>query len=392
MLPPPVKEAIDRLEGAGFAAYAVGGCVRDWLLGAAPHDYDICTAASPSEMQRVFAGERTIETGLKHGTLTVILRQMSIEITTFRQDGEYLDGRHPETVTFTRRVEDDLARRDFTINAMAYSPARGLADPFDGRGDCARGLIRCVGQPEKRFGEDALRILRALRFSARLGFPIEENTAAALRAGRGMLGRISRERIAAEMNGLLLGSHAGEILTAYAEVIDAALNGGGQIDWAAAAPAVDGVPLDGAVRWAALLAGAKGRHADILKALKMPNRLTNDVDALIAWGDALLTADKMQYALMKLGAENAKRLIALQAALDPRQAGETARALQARLDQLLREDACCTLGQLAVNGRDLAALGLRGPAIGQTLNRLLEGVTWGRWPNEKEALLKEAGQ
>ena len=219
MLPGPVERALDRLHAAGFSAYVVGGCVRDWVLGVAPHDYDICTAARPEDMQRIFQGERTIETGLRHGTLTVLLDGMPLEITTFRLDGEYLDGRHPASVRFTGRVEDDLSRRDFTINAMAYAPAAGLVDPFGGREDCRRGVIRCVGEAEKRFAEDALRILRALRFSARLRFPIAPETDAALRAGRTQLERISRERIAAELTGLLLGDGAGGVLMAYPEVI-----------------------------------------------------------------------------------------------------------------------------------------------------------------------------
>ena len=198
-LPKPVDAALSRLEAAGFPAFAVGGCVRDHVLGFTPHDYDICTAATPEEMQRVFQNERTIETGLKHGTLTVLLAGMPLEITTFRVDGAYSDGRHPDSVRFTARVEDDLARRDFTINAMAYSPAAGLVDPFGGQEDCKAGIIRCVGDPAARFGEDALRILRALRFSARLGFPIEDATARAIRDGKAQLCHVSRERIAVEL-------------------------------------------------------------------------------------------------------------------------------------------------------------------------------------------------
>ena len=175
-LPEPVLECLNRLNQAGFAAYAVGGCVRDHVLGVQPHDYDICTAARPEDMKRVFSGERTVETGIQHGTLTVLLSGMPLEITTFRVDGEYLDGRHPDSVRFTGRVEDDLSRRDFTINAMAYAPGAGIVDPFGGREDCEAGIVRCVGEPELRFGEDALRILRALRFAARYGFAIEEES------------------------------------------------------------------------------------------------------------------------------------------------------------------------------------------------------------------------
>ena len=173
LLPAPVQRALSMLGEAGFSAYVVGGCVRDWVLGIPPHDFDICTSAAPEEMKEIFRDERTIETGIKHGTLTVLMEGEPLEITTFRLDGDYLDGRHPSSVSFTRNIEEDLSRRDFTINAMAYSPREGLCDPFGGQADCKAGIIRCVGEPERRFTEDALRILRALRFSARLGFPIE---------------------------------------------------------------------------------------------------------------------------------------------------------------------------------------------------------------------------
>ena len=219
----PVEAALSRLENAGFSAYAVGGCVRDHVLGFTPHDYDICTSATPERMQEVFKGERTIETGLKHGTLTVLLFGMPLEITTFRVDGAYSDGRHPDSVRFTARVEDDLSRRDFTINAMAYSPKAGLVDHFCGQEDCRRGVIRCVGNPVERFGEDALRILRALRFSARLGFPVEEATARAIREGRAQLCHVSRERIAVELSGLLQGKDASGVLRQFPEVIEAVL-------------------------------------------------------------------------------------------------------------------------------------------------------------------------
>ena len=411
LLPPPVLQALETLENAGFPAYVVGGCVRDWALGMTPHDFDICTAAAPKDMQRIFQGEKTIETGLKHGTLTVVLDKMPLEITTFRLDGEYLDGRHPASVRFTSHVEEDLSRRDFTVNAMAYSPRAGLVDPFGGREDCRRGIIRCVGAPEQRFSEDALRILRALRFSARLGFPIDGRTDAALREGRSMLQKISRERIAAELTGLLLGQDAGAVLARYPEVITAALPALEALTRSAAWPVtlkrVDQSPRSDILRWAAfLMEGAADREdaaafaVNALKSLKMSNKMLDAVSQLTQWKDAPLTPDNLQEMLARLGPERLRQLIHLQAADQLARAEKTAGPaigqrrddLLAGVDRLLADNACYTLGQLAVGGRDMARLGLRGAAIGQTLERLLFQVVRRELPNEREALLTAAAQ
>lgn len=397
-LPSPVSLALDRLEEAGYASYAVGGCVRDWVLGVTPHDYDICTAASPEDMQRVFRGEKTVETGLQHGTLTVVLRGMPLEITAFRVDGKYRDGRHPDSVRFTDRIEEDLSRRDFTINAMAYSPRRGIADPFGGREDCKNGLVRCVGEAEERFSEDGLRILRALRFSARLGFPIEEKTAWAVRECRERLHIISRERIAAEMGGLLLGKDAGRVLTDYPEVIAAAipaLTAGPE--WPHACRRVDYSPAEEGARWAALLAdlGEDGARA-VMVELKASNRLKERTAALVSCFSVPVTSGNAWEMLMRIGPECLESLIEVQKA-DRLAAGEdqetvfkdAAFAQEAR-EKLLREGACYTLRDLAVGGKDMAALGLSGPEIGETLNGLLLSVVRGEIPNEREALLAQA--
>ncbi|MBR4360639.1 MAG: tRNA nucleotidyltransferase [Clostridia bacterium] len=401
VLPQPVAEALTRLEEAGFAAYVVGGCVRDHALGMTPHDFDICTAALPEDMERVFQKERVIETGMRHGTLTVVLDGMPLEITTFRLDGEYLDGRHPVSVQFTDRVEEDLSRRDFTINAMAYSPARGLQDPFGGQADCASGIIRCVGAPEKRFHEDALRILRALRFSSRLGFPIEENTARAARGGRFMLDKISRERIAAELTGLLLGERAGATLAAFPDVLCAAVPLQTVTDapeWPVTVKRVDTAPRDDALRWTALLWDLTGSAArEILKGLKMPTRLIETVGSLVDARSMPLRHENLQEALMRLGADRLYQLISAQAsdqaARRPEMqadAQEHARALAKAVSRLIEENACYTLNQLAVGGRDMAALGLRGQAIGAALNALLLRVVRGETANERDALLSAA--
>ena len=218
-IPQFVRTALDRLNECGYEGYIVGGCVRDSLLGKKPHDYDVCTNCTPDKMLEVFANFRTIETGLKHGTLTVLIEGEPVEITCYRSDGEYIGHRKPAQVTFESSLEEDLKRRDFTVNAMAYSPKTGLIDLYGGQGDLEKGIIRCVGEPERRFDEDALRILRGLRFSSCLGFEIEEKTSKAILEQCELLKSISAERIASELKKLLCGKGARKILLDYREVI-----------------------------------------------------------------------------------------------------------------------------------------------------------------------------
>ena len=218
-LPDTVTLALDTLEAAGYEAYAVGGCVRDLCRGVVPHDYDITTSATPDEIEAAFCGFRLIETGIKHGTVTVLIDGEPLEITTYRTDGEYLDRRHPSNVTFSRDIDDDLSRRDFTVNAMAYSPRRGLRDPFDGRGDLCRRVIRCVGDPDTRFSEDGLRIMRAVRFASCLGFDIDMATSESIHKNRRLLADISAERILSELRRLVVGENACRILTEYGDLI-----------------------------------------------------------------------------------------------------------------------------------------------------------------------------
>lgn len=402
-LPKPVEKALTRLEDAGYPAYAVGGCVRDWALGMTPHDFDVCTAARPEETEQVFREERIVETGVRHGTVTVILDNMPLEITTFRLDGDYLDGRHPASVRFTDQVEEDLARRDFTINAMAYSPVRGLKDPFGGREDCRKGIVRCVGEAETRFGEDALRILRALRFSARLGFPIEEKTARAARTGKDMLAKVSRERIAAELTGLLLGEKAGETLTAFPEVVCAAapvraLTESGA--WTLAAHRVDLCPREGDLRWAALLMDLGETEAkDVLRSLKMPTKTVETAGTLAAWSQTPVEDAPVLEWLARLGPERTDLFFLLQTAdriarKPENEADHQARlsAWQAQAHALVRENACFTVSRLAVDGYALAGLGLRGREIGDALHALLLRVVRGEIRNDRDALLAAVRQ
>ena len=218
-MPKNVDTAINLLQSAGFEAYAVGGCVRDSLLGKTPNDWDITTSAKPENMKSVFADFHCIDTGIKHGTVTVVIDGEPLEITTFRLDGEYEDNRHPKSVTFTSNLGADLGRRDFTVNAMAYSNKPGTVDLFGGQNDLKNKIIRCVGDPDRRFNEDALRILRALRFASALDFEIEEKTAQSLLKNCALLGNISEERIAKELLKLVCGKGAKRILTDLAPVL-----------------------------------------------------------------------------------------------------------------------------------------------------------------------------
>lgn len=425
LLPPPVQRALRMLNRAGFEAYAVGGCVRDAVLGRTPNDYDICTSAVPSQMQQVFAGERTLETGLKHGTLTVLMDKMPLEITTFRVDGDYLDGRHPSRVRFTARIGDDLSRRDFTVNAMAYSPINGLIDPFGGQRDCLEGVIRCVGDPRLRFEEDALRILRALRFSAKLGFTVEEKTNRALRELKESLQKISRERIAAECTGLLMGDHAQSVLAAFPDVIFSLFpslapmmlcpsDKDGQSVWAHTLRVLSRTPADEALRWAAFLhdsgkpacfreAPAEGSPDDaetsallaeeILKSLKSSRALTDKTVTLIRWQRETPEKRKIQEMLMHLGSECTDQWLLLQrahesASEDPKSGNAEKRyaLLKAEKDRLIAENACYQIRQLAIGGRELSSLGFQGPGIGEALQALLEKVVRGETENSREAL------
>ena len=251
-LPPQVEYVINKLCCAGFEAYAVGGCVRDHLMGKTPGDYDVTTSAKPEEMLKVFSSDRVIETGLKHGTLTVLREGMPIETTTYRIDGSYADGRHPDKVTFTPELGLDLCRRDFTVNAMAYSETKGIIDLFGGENDLENGIIRCVGSPDERFNEDGLRILRALRFASVLDFELDADCADSVRRLRGLLGKISRERIYTETTKLLLGKGARRILSTFPEVISFIFPALTEEMICRAAALVERCPRDAEMRYAVL--------------------------------------------------------------------------------------------------------------------------------------------
>ncbi len=400
-LDPGAALLLDALHGAGHAAYAVGGCVRDSLLGLDPHDWDLCTSARPEQVMALFGEEKCIPTGLQHGTVTVKQGGRLYETTTFRTEGAYSDGRHPDAVCFVPDVREDLARRDFTINAMAYSAEEGLIDPFGGRDDLAAHLVRAVGEPERRFEEDALRILRLYRFAARFGFAIDPATGTAARALGPHLDCVSAERIQEELLKLLAAPRPGSYLEpAVLAVVLPELEPEKQPEQFAELcrtidriePTAENVPA----RLAALLCplGEAGARKALRK-LKCSNALTDEVTALERETPGTPNTTLTVQAKRLLGRyelPTIQRLTALCSARHPEQA-EAFAALRAEAERLTAENACCRVSQLAVNGRDLMAAGVRpGPGLRQVLNALLEAVITGQTPNEKDALLAAAAQ
>ena len=397
-LDPGAAALLTRLHAAGHAAYAVGGCVRDSLLGQTPHDWDLCTSATPEQVLELFGKAHCIPTGLQHGTVTVKHGGELYEITTFRTEGAYSDGRHPDHVAFVPDVKEDLARRDFTINAMAYNAEEGLIDPFGGQNDLAAGIVRAVGEPQRRFEEDALRILRLYRFAARFGFAIDPATGQAARALCRHLDCVSEERIAEELSRLLAAPAPGayleaEVLAVIFPELDAAELPESRRILDALEPGMEHVP----VRLAALLCplGEAGARA-ALKRLKCSNALTGTVATLVREaaaempGTALtLTARRF---LSRYDLATITDLTALCSARHPEQA-EAFAALQQEAARLVETNACCRINQLAVNGRDLMDAGIRpGPGLRRVLDALLEQVLTGQLPNEKAALLAAAAQ
>ena len=397
-LDPGAAALLTRLHAAGHAAYAVGGCVRDSLLGQTPHDWDLCTSATPEQVLELFGEAHCIPTGLQHGTVTVKHGGELYEITTFRTEGAYSDGRHPDHVAFVPDVKEDLARRDLTINAMAYNAEEGLIDPFGGQNDLAAGIVRAVGEPQRRFEEDALRILRLYRFAARFRFAIDPATGQAARALCRHLDCVSEERIAEELSRLLAAPAPGayleaEVLAVIFPELDAAELPESRRILDALEPGMEHVP----VRLAALLCplGEAGARA-ALRRLKCSNALTGTVATLVREAaaempGAALTLTARRF-LSRYDLATITDLTALCSARHPEQA-EAFAALQQEAARLVETNACCRINQLAVNGRDLMDAGVRpGPGLRRVLDTLLEQVLTGQLPNEKAALLAAAAQ
>ena len=381
-MPPSVNMVIDSLHAKGFEAYAVGGCVRDTILAREPDDWDITTSASPQQVKEIF--DRTVDTGLEHGTVTVLAGSGAHEVTTYRIDGEYEDGRHPKEVVFTSSLAEDLRRRDFTINAMAYNNEEGLVDLFDGIRDLQRKVIRCVGNPTERFSEDALRILRALRFSAQLGFKLDPATLDAIIALAPTLEKISAERIRVELNKLLISKRPEYMEAVYEAGITKIV-----------LPEFDELmktPQNNPHHCYNV-----GEHTiAALRRLKFDNETIRQVAALIRWHDCRMAPEKpvIRRILNKLGPELFGKLMIVQ------EADTMAKSLYQREEtlerigkvrecvrEILDNGDCFTLKTLAVSGKDLMELGVpKGPKIGECLNAALEEVMKDPAKNTKEYL------
>lgn len=431
-VPAHAMVVLNQLEAAGFEAYVVGGCVRDSLMGLTPLDWDVCTKATPKETLRVFSSFHCIKTGLQHGTVTVMVDKQPIEVTTYRLDGAYTDNRHPDAVSFVSDLREDLARRDFTVNAMAYSPTRGLVDCFEGQEDLAACLIRCVGVASERFHEDGLRIMRALRFASRFGFSLDAETTQAIRSGRDLLRNVSVERIFKELKGVLVGSGARSMMMCFPEVFAVILPElEAMMDfephnkhhvyalWEHTAHSVDATPADEILRLAALFhdcgkpatfqvsvnyegsyighaaEGAKVAKA-ALRRLKSDNATIDAVTTLVGEHMKVLPTRRagMRHLIGKLGLPTLQQLFALKRAnLRAQRSSSYTDGLQEIMvaEELMAEvlelPPCYTLKDLAISGNELIALGMKpGPAMKQILDKLLARVQDEAINNDYESL------
>ena len=390
-IPAPAEEILTKLNENGYEAYVVGGCVRDMILGREPGDWDITTSALPEQVKQVF--RRTVDTGIQHGTVTVMMGDEGYEVTTYRIDGEYADGRHPDSVTFTPSLTEDLKRRDFTVNAMAYNGNTGLVDEFGGMEDLDRGIIRCVGEPMDRFSEDALRILRAIRFSAQLGFAIEGRTYEAIRAIAPNMVHVSKERIQAELTKLLLSPHPGHISMVYETGISPYVSETFHKVPLLGMPSVPAqVPPVRHMRWAAFLRKCMPDEAvKILKDLKLDNDTINRVRTLISWQDYGLGPDKysIRIAMSRMEPDLFDDLLEFRMCLSEAGARQDLGHTALLVDEIRRAGDCISLKTLEVGGNDIIKAGIRpGREVGLTLARLLEMVLEDPARNTKEYLLQ----
>ena len=432
-IPEPVRTILARLEAAGYEAWCVGGAVRDALLGRTASDWDVASSALPEAVLDLF-GPDALPTGLRHGTVTVKTAGGGVEVTTFRRDGAYLDNRHPDHVEFTGSLAEDLSRRDFTVNAIAMNLRGELADPFGGRADLAAGVLRAVGNPEERFREDGLRIMRGLRFASKLGFAVEAETEAAVRRCASLLEKIAPERLREETTGLLCGGHAERVLLDYPDILGVFLPeiipcvGFAQRNkhhcfdvWGHTARSVGEVKPMPVLRWTMLLhdlgkpecftLGDNGqghfyghwrvsveKGGAILDRLRFDNQSKRTILTLVDRHDSELPLDEktVRRRLRQLGEETVRLLLEVKREDNLAQAPayrDRQRLIgqwEALLDMVLAEESCFSLRQLAVKGGDLTALGAAGPRVGEVLEALLDRVVDGELPNERGALLDYA--
>ncbi len=383
-IPKEISSILSRLNSHGFEAFVVGGCIRDSLLGKTPTDWDICTAATPDKVQEIFADTPVLLTGLKHGTVTVLWNHQPIEITTFRKDGDYTDHRRPDSVTYTDDFKEDLKRRDFTINAMAYSPKTGIIDFFDGQEHLKKNLLCCVGDPKTRLSEDALRILRGLRFAAVYGFTIQEETARAIHLLKNTLTDISAERIYAELQKIIVAPHLGGILSGFSDVFTVIFPGVPEIfaDANALSQKISALPEDFALRIAGIFSHGKDMATcqRSLRRLKADRKTTGQVLSLLGCLACPIpeTLPEMRRRIRDYGLETVAGFLLLNP--DDKATGY--------YKEIQEKHLCCTLADLAIDGDDLQETGgIVGAEVGKALNRSLDAVIAGSVPNEKTALL-----
>ncbi len=389
-IPEYIMKVLNILNNNGYEAYLVGGCVRDALMGIPPHDFDLTTNALPDEIIKCFDGMRIIETGLKHGTVTVVSDGENVEITTYRIDGKYTDNRHPEKVEFTRNIHEDLSRRDFTANAIAYSPYDGIVDIFGGREDIKNKVIRCVGNPDMRFNEDGLRLIRAIRFSSVLSFEIDELTSQSIHKNKDLLSNISAERIYSELKKLICGDSADKVLLEYSDILfkvfpnlvsfkDICIQN---------IRCITSAPCDVITRFCILLSGVDTQSVKAsLRLLKPDNYFYKNVLLLLSFADKQINYDEIsvRYIMRDLDDENILRLADIKAVL----CEDFCR------DEFIREyhkqkesSACVRLKDLDIKGSELIDIGFKkGPLIGDIMDTLLEAVIENKCPNQKNELI-----
>lgn len=433
-LPKQVDTVLSALQSEGYSPYLVGGCVRELLRGKAPSDYDMTSDAPPQEVLRIF-GESAYPTGLRHGTVTVVSGGLPIELTTMRRDGAYRDNRHPDSVTFGTSIEEDLARRDFTVNAIALSPSGTLIDPYGGREDLKAKILRCVGAPKRRLEEDALRILRLVRFCSVLGFSAEKETARAAHEARGLLAHVAHERVYAEMNKLLLGENVGETLLTFPDILGVPIpeilpcvgfeqkNRHHCFDvWGHTARAVAAVPPKRELRWTMLFhdlgkpqcmtldengvghfyghtAISAGMAEEIMVRLHFEKALRDRIRMQLACFDDMFRLERaaIHKEMARLGAETVQNLLYTKQADNAAKAPAGLECAQAPwreaqriYDTLVAESACCSIHELSIKGEALASLGYCGREIGAVLARLLDEVAAEKLPNTPAALQARA--
>ena len=379
-IPHHIQNVLDTLNKAGHEAYVVGGCVRDSIMGRQPNDWDVCTSALPGETKECFSNHQTIDIGMKHGTVGVIFQMKDsgcidcfdtyydvVEITTYRIDGEYKDSRHPDDVQFTKRIEEDLARRDFTMNAIAYNPADGYVDPYGGQEDIEREEIKTVGNPEQRFEEDALRIMRGLRFAAQLGFQIEETTAEAMQRLADTVQKVSAERVQTELGKLVAGSFVDRVMAEHGGTLEIAVPGIRCVP-------VAHLPNIKTVRLAKLFPAEAEQH---MRNLRMDRKTIAEVTALAR----LFAGDEPED---KIAVKRCIRAEGLEIATLYMEA----LGRKKEIDEIVENNECCTVEQLDISGRDLIEMGIKdGREIGATLERMLDAVIEGRVENERGKLI-----